>query len=55
MITDANDVKCYEDLFKLTDDAWDQLLNIVNQEVDSALDQLANKKTTKKTMSQKIG
>lgn len=55
MIADANDVKCYEDLIKLTDDAWDQLLNIVNQEVDSALDQLANKPTTKKTMSQKIG
>lgn len=62
MITNANDIKCYEDLMKLTDDAWEQLMDIVDKEVDAGWLELENdptsgwnKLTSKKTMSHKIG
>jgi hypothetical protein len=55
MITDANNVKCYEDLLELTNDAWDQLMNIIAIEVDQAMSELKNKPTKKKTMSHKMG
>ena len=53
MINDINDIKGYEDLCKLTDEAWDQFMDIVNQEVDQAMDQKSA--NNKKSMSKKIG
>jgi len=56
MITDANDIKNYDDLLKLTDIAWDRLMDIIAEEVDQAMVALQNKPATKKkTMSHKIG
>jgi len=53
MIDDVKDIKGYEDLCKLTDKAWDQLMDIVFQEVDQAMDQKST--NNKKSMSKKIG
>jgi hypothetical protein len=53
MINDINDIKGYEDLCSLTEEAWEQLMDLIAQEVDEALDQTSANK--KKSMSKKTG
>ena len=53
MINDIKNIKGYEDLCNLTDEAWEQLMDLIAQEVDEALDQTSANK--KKSMSKKIG